>query len=452
MKLIVSIIFFLMLLQPCHAQKAGECRKMHLVAKKETVYGISRQYGLTEDELRAANPSIAKKGLKKGEYICIPYSAVEIEKAENAERERREQEERAKAKANRRLRFAVILPFGSSQSKQSVEGQRMVEFYRGVLLVVDSMKHAGVNIDVQAYDESATSISSILQKPALKQADFIIGPGSNSSIDAVCAFASQNQIPLVVPFSSVPSISAGRRYVFQTNPSVSTYYQNVFSRFISQHREDHIIFVGIGDKTDNADYIIAFKKALSDSGIAFDRMSLAEMSQKGAAVFSTKKNNVVIPSSPTAHTFDVVCAELSEMQLPETTCVQMFGYPEWQSFAQRSSANMARYRAQFFAPYYGNNVSSRTMSFNRLYQSTFHQQPTASILRYAEAGHDLAAFFLTCLQRHDSSFLTRISSHGYNTIHQPYRFVQSDPQNGHVNEAFYFIIYKTDGNIQLIAY
>lgn len=437
------------------AQKAGDCRKMHLVAKKETVYGISKQYGITEDELRSANPSIVKKGLKKGEYICIPYSRAEIEEAERAERERMEQAaaaERALAKKNERLNFAVILPFAASQSAQGAEGQRMADFYRGILLVVDSLKQAGVNIDVQAYDEVSTHISTILQTPSLRQADFIIGPGKTSSIDAVAAFANQNQIPLVVPFSSQASISAGRRYVFQSNPQTSIHYQRVFNKFISSHRGDNIIFVGVGDNSDNADYVIAFKKALTDNGISFSRMSLADLNKSGASAFSTQKNNVVIPSSPTAHTFDNICTEINEMNLPETTRVQMFGYPEWEAFAQRSSANMAKYRAQFFTPYYGNNVSSRTSAFNRLYQSAFKRQPVVSSIRYAEMGHDLAAFFLTCRQKYGKDFSGKVQSHDYNSIHQPYHFVQNDQQGGFVNEAYYLITYKTDGNIQLIAY
>ncbi len=44
----------------------------HLVKKGETIYGISRQYAISEDELIAANPSIEKNGLKYGSILIIP--------------------------------------------------------------------------------------------------------------------------------------------------------------------------------------------------------------------------------------------------------------------------------------------------------------------------------------------------------------------------------------------
>ena len=51
-----------------------KCRDMHKVERKETVYSICRMYGITEEELIAANPEIKNKKLKKGKFLCIPYA------------------------------------------------------------------------------------------------------------------------------------------------------------------------------------------------------------------------------------------------------------------------------------------------------------------------------------------------------------------------------------------
>ena len=46
----------------------------HKVKKGETIYGIARSYGITETELRAANPGMERSDyvLKKGSKIVIP--------------------------------------------------------------------------------------------------------------------------------------------------------------------------------------------------------------------------------------------------------------------------------------------------------------------------------------------------------------------------------------------
>ena len=52
-------------------------KTLHEVKKKETIFGISRMYGVTEEQLIKANPSIKKGKLKKGTVLNIPYTAEE---------------------------------------------------------------------------------------------------------------------------------------------------------------------------------------------------------------------------------------------------------------------------------------------------------------------------------------------------------------------------------------
>mgnify|MGYP000028416047 FL=1 len=41
-----------------------KCKDMHKVKRKETIFSVSREYGISEQELIAANPEL-KKGMKK---------------------------------------------------------------------------------------------------------------------------------------------------------------------------------------------------------------------------------------------------------------------------------------------------------------------------------------------------------------------------------------------------
>ena len=47
-------------------------QKTHTVQAKETVYGISKQYGVSQEELYKANPKIEKNGIHPGDLIVIP--------------------------------------------------------------------------------------------------------------------------------------------------------------------------------------------------------------------------------------------------------------------------------------------------------------------------------------------------------------------------------------------
>lgn len=51
---------------------ASIAQKTHVVAAKETIYGLTKLYNVTEEELEKANPGILKNGLQIGEKIIIP--------------------------------------------------------------------------------------------------------------------------------------------------------------------------------------------------------------------------------------------------------------------------------------------------------------------------------------------------------------------------------------------
>lgn len=188
-----------------------DCKLTHKVAKKETVYGISRQYGITQEELLAANPQVGEKGLKKGTLLCIPYSNVERDSLNRVAAEQAEAERKAQMQQNT-IKLAVILPFALNAPAQTDEAQKMIDFYKGILLVVDSLKRVGLNLDVLVLDEGtaeASNIQTALVHSALPDVDLIIGPGRSANVNAVAAYAQQHQIPLVLPFANADGIVGG---------------------------------------------------------------------------------------------------------------------------------------------------------------------------------------------------------------------------------------------------
>ena len=50
----------------------GKTYYAHIVLERQTIYGITKAYGVTEEDLYAANPMLAENGLKAGTVIYIP--------------------------------------------------------------------------------------------------------------------------------------------------------------------------------------------------------------------------------------------------------------------------------------------------------------------------------------------------------------------------------------------
>ena len=60
----------------------GKVYLSHVVLERQTLYGISKAYGVTEEDLYEANPSLRETGLQKNAILLVPYketSAVQVQ-------------------------------------------------------------------------------------------------------------------------------------------------------------------------------------------------------------------------------------------------------------------------------------------------------------------------------------------------------------------------------------
>ena len=68
----------------------GKTYYAHIVLERQTIYGITKAYGVTEEDLYAANPMLAESGLKAGTVIYIPtVSEHKAEKEKPAAKEKK---------------------------------------------------------------------------------------------------------------------------------------------------------------------------------------------------------------------------------------------------------------------------------------------------------------------------------------------------------------------------
>lgn len=418
----------------------------HEVLKKETIYSISRQYGITEQQLIDANPFLNGGKLKKGTVLNIPYT--ETENQEYAEQQRRIEEEARKPKIQMypTLKVAVILPFSRMEEKMSVESQKMVNLYQGFLLAVDSLKQRGYSVEIFAYDESGSddSFNTMLNRPSMKDLQLIVGPMRPYHINAVAKLASENKIAHVVPLSNDLSLVNDRPTLFQINLPYSQLYSQVYNRFVVSHRNENIVFVNMNDRGDNMTYISDFKKTLNDMTIPYKAVDIAEIASIKEMLVSDGRN-VIIPSSGSLAAFENLCKKLDGMKIGEEYNVQLFGYPEWQTFYAKQSKNLSKYHCQFFSSFYSNTGSSRTQQFNSRFRRWFNQDQYNGFPRYGELGYDIASYFLRGLKEYGSAFYENLHSYPHSSLEFPLNFEKKNQASGYQNRALFFVTYKTDG-------
>ena len=73
----------------------GKVYLSHVVLERQTLYSISKAYGVTIEEITAANPSILEKGLQKNSIILIPNESATPQQSEKTRKEDSKKEETA---------------------------------------------------------------------------------------------------------------------------------------------------------------------------------------------------------------------------------------------------------------------------------------------------------------------------------------------------------------------
>ena len=250
--------------------------RQHVVKPGDTLYSLSKRYGVTVEDIQAANPSIEGTNIPAGMTLVIP-DENEVSKKKDKKRsiffnfKKRDKNkdkvaeemvdqpvaenkvEEEKPKPDPRLRqkkpgapdnIAVILPFNleAQTSTDDKLQMRSVEFYEGLLMAVNEAQQNGQRVLIQTYDLGTKSIEEILATKSLLDADFIVAPMDAKDVLRVAEFGKNNNVAVVSPFAFNLELSALNPNLIQLNTSKSQLYDyvsdDVVKRFDKGKKQD----------------------------------------------------------------------------------------------------------------------------------------------------------------------------------------------------------------------
>ena len=442
------------------AQQSSAIRGQHKVKKKETVFGISREYGLTIEELIKANPEMNTPGyeLKKGMILNIPYSKAEMEAAEAAKAaqaaQARKAEEVARAAAddvrNREIRLGIMLPLHNING----DGRRMTEYYRGVLMACDSLKKQGLSIDVHAWNTAEDgNIYKVLEDPAAAKCDLIIGPLYSKQMDALSAFVTKHDIRLVIPFSiNAPQLTTNRN-IFQVYQSPTEQNEVIIARFIERFKNYHTVVVDCNDSTSKKGiFTFGLRRQMEQRGMDAVVTNLKSTEANFSKAFSRTKPNVVILNTGRSQELGVAFSKINGLKANEPELdITMFGYTDWLLYTRTYLENFYKYNTYIPSVFYYNPLSVGTQRFERKYRQNFRSDMQSSLPRFAITGFDHAYFFLKGLHKYGKSFNGADGMFGYPPVQTPLKFERYG-NGGLRNRTMMFIHYQPEHTVETIKF
>ena len=432
---------------------------MHKVKKGETIYSISRQYHITEEELIKANPELRTGKLKKGSFLAIPYHVDAQAEAEKAGPSNDELFDKNKQEVKRlaTIKAAIILPFGTKGQLSQNDKTRMVEYYRGVLMACDTLKKKGVSLDIYTYDSGSTtaSIKTILNKSEMKKMDVIFGPSLLEQIKPLSDFAKENKIRLVIPFTSKDKEVFNNPYIYLINTPQSYLYSEVFDHFMKQFKQSNVVFLDANDSDKTkTDFIKEMKNFLIENQIKYSDLRGDNISSEAlqSKVDSTK-TNIFIPTSSSNVALIKLLPQLVILTRDHPSYkVNFFGYPEWQTYTKDHLNEFFELDSYFYSSFYTNNLFPESIKFSASYRKWFGKDMANTYPKYGMLGFDTAYFLLSGLSKYGSDMDNNLNKQNIIPIQTGFKFERVNNWGGFINKKVFFVHFTKDGELVKIDF
>ena len=424
---------------------AQQIQTVHKVKKRETIFGIARDYNITIEELIGANPEMQQPGyeLKKGSTINIPFPQQNTQQPAEAV---------PVVPIKTSLDIGVMLPLHNVDG----DGRRMIEYYRGLLMAVEKLKADGISINVRAWNVAQTDdISSTLLQQGAEQSDIIFGPLYSKQVKALSDFCKKNKIRMVIPFSINGDEVERNEFIYQVYQPMETFYQKTITSFIDRFSNCHPVIIDCNDSTSSkGTFTYALRKKLEERGIQYSITNLRSSTEMFEKAFATTKRNVIILNtgrSPeltqTMHKLDALLAHSPGYM------ISMFGYTEWQMYEKYNQNQTYFHKYDVYIPssYFFNEQSGYIQSFQRAYKNKFGTDMMNALPHFALTGYDQGVFFIGGVYKFKGQFYGARNQIYNTSLQTPYHFGKT-PNGGFRNEAYLLVHYQTNGGIETINY
>lgn len=430
---------------PIQGPVQSRCKEMHKVKRKETVYSISREYGISESELITANPELkGEDKIKKGTFLCIPFPTAQIvtptQPQTSPSNNELFNENKKTAERFNTIKTAIILPF-LDVSKN--EAARMVEYYEGFLMAVDSLKRNGVSIDLYTYNSGSenASLNGILSRKEMKDMDIIFGPLHQQHIKPLADFAQKNDIRLVIPFTSKDNSVFRNPSIYQINTPQSYLYSEVYDHFVRQFPNANVIFIeaSTGAK-DKAEFIKGLKDELKNRSVPTKSLKEDATAESLKAVLRSDRENIFIPTSGNNITLIKILPQLTLLvrDNPDST-IHLFGYPEWQTYTKDHLEAFFELDTYFYSSFYTNNLLPAAINFTRNYRRWYGKDMDERYPKYGMLGFDTGYFFLKGLSKYGSELEKNMQRMDLVPIQTGFKFQRVNNWGGLINKKVFFV-------------
>ena len=439
-------------------ERTGVRNYKYEVQRGESYASIAKDNGITEQELKAANPDIKKA--KKGKTIVIPkpftervtgeMATISLDELRNyyAPRINDLYDNLVGKRLENEVNIAMVLPFQLHKSAPPKQAYLYTDYYKGFLLALDSVSHiTDKKINLKVYDtqHNLNVTDSILALPELKMMNMIIAPSEPQQLARINAFGKANGVPVMNCFTTKNEDYLDNPYVYQVNTPTNEMIHNVMRWFDEKFTDYNVIFLVAGGDNDKEMFEHMRKH------ITGKKYPTATINVNGDVSFNTISNQmnpgskyVFIPSSGDKNLVQKYIKALKQAKNERFDCeLSLIAYPECVLYLKDYQTDLQDVDTYMFTRFF-NAKGFRTRDLEAAYKTNFGGEPLQAVPHMAIYGYDTGMYLLKSL---GADGIINNETPLYKGIQTSFKWERGDNWCGYTNQAIEIVHFSTDHQI-----
>lgn len=402
------------------------------VQKLETMYSLTRKFGITEKEMLALNPEVSE-GIKEGMLIKVPNMLISDKPLfiDNIPE-------------NTKLKIAMMLPFKSRRDSLDFAADRLLnittDFYFGALLALDSLKKEGLSVQMKVFDtENNKQVSRrISDQVELQEFDAVIGPLFLANVKSVSDNLKYGKPLIISPISTKDHSYIDNKKLVQERASLANQTEEMMDFIKANYENQDLIVIKNESQRSQEQYdrIIADLRALNpEKEVKTLEPKDGYINPDEFRVFrDTLERNIVnwffITDNDPAYLGDV----FNNLGVfPEADSLVVFGFEKDRNFDKIDNNFLARVHFHYPSNTFIDYNSPAYKNFEAMYRRKYYGRPSSFAVEGFDVTYDLLQRLANSPEIIDQGVSERIGT--------KYDFIENT-SGGIINKGIYIIKYE----------
>lgn len=427
----------------------------HVVKPGETVYSLSRRYGITEAEFAQLND--LSQGLKAGAIIRIPRAKQEEEQTAVADNTTLQGANIdvtfQRLDAMQPLNVALMLPMNINSKPNA----SYVEFYQGFLLGLDDVKkkyNGDTKLTVYNTAHDQLKVQQIVGSTMFEGTNLIVGPVYEDELNPVLQYAHKHSVPVVSPLANITAVQSP--VLYQLSPAVEKKYEKI-GNLVDGGRDIYLIYASSNDKEFEQEILrelhgrpyAAYNYSFADQKSTFTpRNAEAKPIESMDDILKSEKPCLFIVLANAETDVDRILGTISSSKVALTDRSEpsaqyvVLGTSRWGRFNNIDHTSYFNNNVVMISTYHAKRDSKAVREFDSRYIEAYGALPSL----YAYRGYDTAMIFCAGM-RGDIDY--KMLDKRYTPLQTTYKFVGGENGERYINQEWVRVNYNSNYTITL---